>query len=76
MELLLEIPAGIERHVWSDSMNKLVVLHYNEKGDFMFVSCYDIVEQYSIVRSMVFTHRNLKVFIAFCCAEFTISLNT
>ena len=45
MELLLEIPAGIERHVWSDSMNKPVVLHYNEKGDFMFVSCYEIVEQ-------------------------------
>ena len=43
-EVLLKIPAGIEEYVWSDTMNKMVVLHYN-KEDSLAVSCYDIIEQ-------------------------------
>ena len=45
VELLLKIPAGIDKYVWSDTMSKMVVLHYNEERDFMLVSCYDIVEE-------------------------------
>ena len=43
-EVLLKIPAGIKKYVWSDTMNKMVVLHYNEV-DSLAVSCYDIIEQ-------------------------------
>ena len=44
-EVLLKLPAGIDNYRWSNTMNKLVVLHYNEKRDSLLVSCYDIVEQ-------------------------------
>ena len=44
-DVLLKIPAGIEKYVWSDTMNKMVVLHYNEQRDSLAVSCYDIVEK-------------------------------
>ena len=44
MELLLKIPVGIKKYRWSDTMNKLVVLHLNETRDSIIASCYDIVE--------------------------------
>ena len=44
-EVLLKLPAGIDNYSWSNTMNKLVVLHYNKKRDSLLVSCYDIVEQ-------------------------------
>lgn len=44
-EVLLKLPAGIDNYSWSNTMNKLVVLHYNKRRDSLLVSCYDIVEQ-------------------------------
>ena len=44
-ELLLKIPGGIVDYHWSNTMKKLVVLHYDKKRESLLVSCYEIVEQ-------------------------------
>ena len=44
-EVLLKLPGRIVDYHWSNTMNTLVVLHYNKKRDSLLVSCYDTVEQ-------------------------------